>query len=164
MATKLCRYSSPSRVPLGLGNSHLKGQNLWWLWHSCLLIWQEIFHFSTHTYHTYVPHGLYIYILVFTKLGLNSTYNQVSCFLFHMYKSEFFEFLIHLAKWLFSLHLPQQNLILDLTYLCWLWLTSRSGSLHFCIILHIYSSRKHLLSSSHTLSTVPGNSLGSWTG
>ena len=60
MATKLGRYSSPSRVPLGLRNSHLKGKNLWWLWHSCLLIWQEIFHFSTHIYHTYVLYGLYI--------------------------------------------------------------------------------------------------------
>ena len=24
----------------------LEGCNCWWLWHPCLLIWQEIFHFS----------------------------------------------------------------------------------------------------------------------
>ena len=31
---------------LGLRNSHLKGQNPWWLWHTCLLIQQEILHFT----------------------------------------------------------------------------------------------------------------------
>ena len=31
---------------LGLRNSHLKGQNPWWLWHTCLLIQQEIVHFT----------------------------------------------------------------------------------------------------------------------
>ena len=30
----------------GLRNSHLKAPNRWWLWHSCLPIWQEIFHFT----------------------------------------------------------------------------------------------------------------------
>ena len=27
----------------------LYGCNLWWLWHPCLLIWREIFHFSPET-------------------------------------------------------------------------------------------------------------------
>ena len=27
-------------------NSHLEGRNGWWLWQPCLLIWQEILHFS----------------------------------------------------------------------------------------------------------------------
>ena len=35
------RYCT-SWVPLGLRNSHLADQNCWWLWHPCLLIWQEI--------------------------------------------------------------------------------------------------------------------------
>ena len=25
----------------GFRNSHLEGQNSWWLWHPCLLLWQE---------------------------------------------------------------------------------------------------------------------------
>ena len=28
----------------GLRNSYLEGWNSWWLWHPCLLIWQEILH------------------------------------------------------------------------------------------------------------------------
>ena len=39
-----CRYCS-SWVLLGLRNSHLEGRNHGWLWHPCLLIWQEILHF-----------------------------------------------------------------------------------------------------------------------
>ena len=35
-----------SWMPIELRNSHLEGWNGWWLWHPCLLIWQEIFHFS----------------------------------------------------------------------------------------------------------------------
>ena len=35
-----------SWMPTGLRNSHLEGWNGWWLWHPCLLIWQEILHFS----------------------------------------------------------------------------------------------------------------------
>ena len=35
------RYCT-SWVPLRLRNSHLADQNCWWLWHPCLLIWQEI--------------------------------------------------------------------------------------------------------------------------
>ena len=39
------RYGS-SWVPSKLRNSHLEGQSCWWLWQSCLLIQQEILHFS----------------------------------------------------------------------------------------------------------------------
>ena len=39
------RYCS-SWAPSGLRNSHLRGWNCCWLWHPCLLIWQEILHFS----------------------------------------------------------------------------------------------------------------------
>ena len=40
------RNCSPSQVPSVLRNSHLEGWNHWWLQHPCLLIWQEILHFS----------------------------------------------------------------------------------------------------------------------
>ena len=33
-------------------NSHLEGQNLWWLRHPCLLIWQEVLCFSRWTWKT----------------------------------------------------------------------------------------------------------------
>ena len=39
------RYGS-SWVPSQLRNSYLEGQSCWWLWQSCLLIQQEILHFS----------------------------------------------------------------------------------------------------------------------
>lgn len=39
-------YSSPSWIPSGLSSSHQGLQSLIWLWHPCLLIQQEIFHFS----------------------------------------------------------------------------------------------------------------------
>ena len=41
------RYSSPSWA-LRVHQLTLKGCSLWWLWHPCLLIWQEIVHFSVH--------------------------------------------------------------------------------------------------------------------
>lgn len=39
-------YSSPSWIPSGLSSSHQGLQSLIWLWHPCLLIQQEIFHFT----------------------------------------------------------------------------------------------------------------------
>ena len=39
-----------SWAPFMLRFSHLEGQNSWWLWHPCLLIWQEIPYFKTHTH------------------------------------------------------------------------------------------------------------------
>ena len=44
-----CSYSFPSSVPLGLRNSLLEGWNHWWPWCPCLLICQEILHFSGRT-------------------------------------------------------------------------------------------------------------------
>ena len=46
LQTDGCWYCSLSWLSLGLRNSHLEGQNHWWLWHPCLLILQEILHFS----------------------------------------------------------------------------------------------------------------------
>ena len=42
-------------VACRLRNSHLEGWNCWWLWHTCLLIWQEIFHFTLCLSHTGGP-------------------------------------------------------------------------------------------------------------
>ena len=46
MAASLHRYSSPSWMLLGLKNSHLQNWHGWGMWNPCLLIWQEILHFS----------------------------------------------------------------------------------------------------------------------
>ena len=45
------RYSFLPELPQGSPTYHVVGYNCLWLWHTCLLIWQDIFHFSPSGYY-----------------------------------------------------------------------------------------------------------------
>ena len=96
-----------SWVPSGLINSHLEGQNWGWLWYPCLLIWQEIFHFTLCLSHTGGPldlklHGFSPHVLkTLSFIPLSYPLSEADYYL---------SFKIHLKKYFVSgPYLPSLN-------------------------------------------------------
>ena len=57
--------------PFGRLHSCLEAQNHWWLLHSCLLIWQEIFHFTNLTLKS--PSSVHFYSIYYVQVSTTTT-------------------------------------------------------------------------------------------